>query len=402
MPTVVIAPYNVATFPEGGGHFWVYLQYVLGLRQLGCEVYWLEAFRRKGRAQQEAAALATFRARMRQFGLNAKTLLYVTHSKDPSPDAPKEYLDADRAEAEAVFERADLLLNFHYGISPGLLQWFRRTALVDIDPGLLQFWVSRGQVRVPRHDFYFTTGENVGRAGSRIPDCGLDWIRIRPAVCLEHWPFTFDPSCEAFTTVSAWDASDWIVDGEATYENTKRVAFLEFADLPRLTKQPLELALFLRHERDFADQRKLEQRGWRIRLSRDVAATPGSYQTYIQQSRGEFSCAKPSCMKLQNGWVSDRTLCYLASGKPVVVQHTGPSAVLPNGEGIFRFTSPEQAARAFDAINADYKRHCRAARKLAETQFDAKQVVARILSHALKDDAFTKEGIASLTVNADY
>ena len=383
MPTIVLAPFNVAAFPEGGGHFWVYLQYVLGLRQLGCEVYWLEAFRRKGRTEQEAAALTTFRLRMEQQGLGGKYILYATAGHELSPDAPTEYLGMNRDEAEAIFERADLLLNFHYGMSPGLLARFRRTALVDIDPGLLQFWMSRGQVRVPRHDLYFTTGENVGRPGGRIPDCGLNWIHIRPAVFLERWPFTFDPNCQAFTTVSAWDSSDWIVDGAETYENTKRVAFLDFADLPRLTSQPLELALFLRHERDFHESAGLEHRGWRIRQSRKVAATPEAYQAYIQRSRGEFSCAKRSCIKFQNGWVSDRTLCYLASGKPVVVQDTGRSAVLPNGEGMFRFTTGQQAAQAFKRINADYERHCYAARKLAATHFDANQVARKILRCAL-------------------
>src|SRR5213594_551881 len=107
--TVVIGAYNVAAFPEGGGHFWVYLQYVLGLSQLGCEVYWLEGFRTKGRAEQEAAALATFRARMEQHGLGAKAILYVTHGKESSPEAPEEYLGMTRDEAEAIFERADLL-----------------------------------------------------------------------------------------------------------------------------------------------------------------------------------------------------------------------------------------------------------------------------------------------------
>src|SRR5207248_2458254 len=198
---------------------------------------------------------------------------------------------------------------------------------------------------------------------------------------LEQWPFAFDSNCEAFTTVSGWDASDWIVDGDETYENTKRVAFLEFADLPGLSRQPLELALFLRRERDSIELKDLERRGWRIRHSRDVAGTPESYRAYIQRSRGEFSCAKRSCMKFQNGWVSDRTLCYLASGKPAVVQDTGPSTVLPNGEGMFRFSTAEQAVQAFEAINADYERHCRAARELAETHFDAKQITAKILSH---------------------
>ena len=385
MPTIVLAPYSVATFPEGGGHFWVYLQYVLGLRQLGCEVYWLEGFRTKGRAEQEAAAMATFCARMEQHGLGARVILYVTQSKKFTPEAPTEYVNMTREEAEAIFERADLLVNFHYAISPGLLARFRRTALVDIDPGLLQFWISRGQLSVPRHDFYFTISENVGRPGGKIPDCGLGWIPIRPAVCLERWPYRFDPRCEAFTTVSIWDSGDWVVDSDETYENTKRVAFLEYAGLPRLTSQPLELALFLRREHELAEKEDLEGRGWRIRHSREVAATPELYQAYIQQSRGEFSCAKRSCMKFQNAWVSDRTICYLASGKPVVVQDTGPSAFLPNGEGMFRFRTPRQAAEAFEAINADYERHCRAARNLAETYFDARQAAEKILSHALKD-----------------
>ena len=173
------------------------------------------------------------------------------------------------------------------------------------------------------------------------------------------------------------------MDKEETYENTKRVAFLEFAELPRLTRQPLELALFLRTERDMAEWKELERRGWRIRQSSEVAATPEKYQAYIQRSRGEFSCAKPSYVKLQTAWVSDRTVCYLASGKPVVVQDTGPSSFLPNSEGMFRFGTPQEAARAFHAINADYEHHCRAARKLAETYFDSRQVVGKILNCAI-------------------
>jgi hypothetical protein len=383
MPTVVISPFNVVNYPEGGGHFSVYLQYALGLRQLGCEVYWLEGFRPGGHAQEKAGALATFRARMEQYGLGRNIILYAMRSNKPSAKAPTDYLNMTRDQAETIFERADLLLNFHYTISPGLLARFRRTALVDIDPGLLQFWISSGQLRVPRHDFYFTISENVARADAEIPERGLGWIPIRPAVCLEQWRYRFEPLSEAFTTVSIWDASDWVVDGNEKYENTKRVALLQFADLPRLTSQPLELALFLRSERDLAEAKDLERRGWRIRHSREVAATPEMYQAYIQRSRGEFSCAKPSYIKMQTAWVSDRTACYLATGKPVVVQDTGPSSFLPNGEGMFRFTTAKQAAKAFDIINSDYEKHCRAARQIAERFFDAKQVARTILNKAL-------------------
>jgi len=166
------------------------------------------------------------------------------------------------------------------------------------------------------------------------------------------------------------------------YENTKRVAFLEYVDLPDLTNQPLELALFLRHERDMSERQALERRGWRIRHSCEVAGTPEAYKTYIQGSRGEFSCAKRSCREFQNAWVSDRTLCYLASGKPVVVQNTGPSAFLPDGEGMFRFSTLRQAADAFAAINADYKGHCDAARAIAEAHFDARRTLEEVLNVA--------------------
>jgi len=383
MPTIVISPFNVINFAEGGGHFWVYMQYAQALRLLGCDVYWLESFASSGNEESDQARLAPLLARMERFGLGSKLVLYPRRVPGSVAGLPEEYTGRNRSDAEAVFERADLLLNFHYAIAPALLARFRRTALVDIDPGLLQFWISRRQLAVPSHDFYFTTGETVGRPGGKIPDSGLPWIPIRPPVCLEHWPYLFDSRSTAFTTVSNWDSDDWIVDGDEEYENTKRVAFLEFADLPRLTNQPLELALFLRTERDLTERGDLEKRGWHIRQSCEVAATPELYQAYIQQSRGEFSCAKRSCVKFQNAWVSDRTLCYLASGKPVVVQNTGPSAFLPEGEGMFRFSTPAEAVRALEVINGDYEKHCRAARRIAETFFDAKQVVKEILSRAL-------------------
>jgi hypothetical protein len=383
MPIVIISPFNVVNFLEGGGHFWVYMQYAQGLRQLGCEVYWLENFRSSGDQEQDTAVLSTFAARMEAHGLGSKLILYVSRGPQGASGLPSEYAGLTRSEAEAIFDQADLLLNFHYAMDPALLARFRRTALVDIDPGLLQFWMSQGQLAVHRHEYYFTTGETVGTPAAHFPDCGLPWIHIRPAVCLDQWPYVYDPNCEAFTTVSNWNTVDWIRDGAELYDNTKRAAFLRFAELPRITNQALELALYL-GDGDAEDRRALERQGWRVRYSLEVARTPEMYQLYIQGSRGELSCAKPSCMKFQNAWISDRTLCYLASGKPVVVQNTGPSSFLPNGEGMFRFSTLGEAADALATINADYERHCRAARQIAEAYFDARPVVERILNFALQ------------------
>ena len=378
----VISVYKVANFPDGGGHFWVYMQYAQGLRRLGCDVYWLEQFRppASGDSAQEASLLSPFFERMKRFGLEGKTLLYAKAGND------FRFVGCEWPDVERVLKGADLLLNFHYAIDPRLLACARRTALVDIDPGLLQFWISTGQLRVPAHDCYLTTGETVGTAAARFSDCGLEWHRIRPPVCLDLWPLTYDPHAEAFTTVSSWSTTDWLKVTEngktVLRENTKRVAFLDFAELPRRTRQPLELALFT-DDRDAADLARLTGNGWRVRHSTEVAGSPDAYRSYVQRSRGEFSCAKASCMQFQNAWVSDRTLCYLASGKPVVVQHTGPSSYLPNGEGMFRFTSLDEAAAALDAINRDYERHCRAARELAEKHFDSKHVLEGVLNTTL-------------------
>src|SRR5205823_9306760 len=131
------------------------------------------------------------------------------------------------------------------------------------------------------------------------------------------------------------------------------------------------------------DRRLLERQSWKIVHAWDVSSTPEQYRAYIQRSRGEFSCVKPSCMLLQNAWISDRTLCYLASGKPAVVQHTGPSHFLPDAAGLFRFRTLEEAARALSTAEADYARHGRLARALAEEYFDAHKVVGRVVEHAL-------------------
>jgi hypothetical protein len=385
--TVVVSSYNVASFPEGGGHFWVYMQYVHGLRQAGCDVYWLERFRRGKDPARDAQAMTTFFERMKRFGLDGKVLLYTQDEAPNGGEPVLEFVRIPRRVAESVLKRADLLLNFHYAIDPRLLGCARRSALVDIDPGLLQFWISTGQLHVPPHDAYLTIGETVGTAAARFPDCGVAWIPFRPPVCLDLWPYTFDARCEAFTTIAGWWSGQWVrgmVDGqEIFYENTKRVSFLDFVELASRTTQPLELALYLAKD-DGADLALLDRHGWRVRRSQDVAGSPEQYREYVRRSRGEFSCAKPSCMKLQNAWISDRTICYLASGKPAVVQHTGPSAYLPNGEGLFRFTTLEEATAALAAVNADYERHCRAARDIAATWFDARLVLEHILNATLE------------------
>jgi hypothetical protein len=139
--------------------------------------------------------------------------------------------------------------------------------------------------------------------------------------------------------------------------------------------------LDLKNSSDIEDGELLKSKGWRVRQAHDVAGSPQKYKSYIQGSRGEFSCAKWSCMKFQNAWISDRTLCYLATGRPAVVQDTGPSTIFTGERGLLRFSTPAEAAAALDEAEAHYELHASAARELAEL-FDARRVAEEIVRHA--------------------
>jgi hypothetical protein len=375
MSTTVCLAADTLYYPEGGGHQWVSLNWALGLKGLGCRVVWLEGVSARLPPDRTRACVATLDRRLGEYGLAGCLALRPKAGGLPR-DLAAAYPGLDAA------AEADLLLNPQYDLGPDVVGRFRRTALLDIDPGLLQLWMTAGVIRPARHDVYFTTGETVGRPGSRVPAAGLEWRYVPPCVALDWWPPCPAAGDAPFTTVSHWSMNEWVEDGGEVYANDKRAGFLPFLDLPRHTCQPLELALFLA-EGEGHERAMLEGHGWRVRKSDEVAASPRDYQRYVQGSRGEFSCAKPSCVRLANAWVSDRTLCYLASGRPAVVQHTGPSRFLPDAAGLFRFRDLAGAARGLEAVAADYDRQCRLARALAEEFFDARKVARRVLEQAL-------------------
>jgi hypothetical protein len=377
--TVCLAPANTVAYPHGGGNLWVYLHWALGLRALGCRVIWLEVLDPGRPLQATKGNIAALRERLDRYGL-AESLALVSADGVPLPgDLAATALDLDAA------AEADLLINLWHSLPAAVVGRFRRSALIDIDPGLLQVWMTLGSVRVAPHDLYFTIGETVGTPAARFPDCGLRWLYTPPPVFLPEWPPIPLRAPGPYTTVAHWWGGTFEFDG-VTYCDEKRVAFLEYLDLPARTSVKLELAVCLgEHYEEY--RRLMEPKGWRLREAWDVSSTPEDYRTYILLSRGEFSCAKPSTVALETAWVSDRTLCYLASGRPAIVQHTGPSRILPDAHGLFRFRSLDEAARALAAAEADYGRHCRLARALIEEHFDARRVVGRVLERALEPGA---------------
>jgi len=372
--SICLAPARTIAYPQGGGHLWVYLQWALGLRALGCRVIWLEGIDPTDSGHASREKVAALRARLQPYGFAESLALF---SLDGGP-VPRDVADV-ALDLEAAGE-ADLLLNLWHSLPASVVSRFRRSAFVDTDPGLLQVWITRGDVRVAPHHISFTIGETVGTPEALFPDCGLRWHYTRPPVFLLQWPLTPVSSSAPYTTVTHWWGSTFEFQGR-TINEEKHVSFLEYKDLPSRTTARLELAICLaEHYEEW--RARMEPLGWKIREAWEVTATPDRYRAYVQQSRGEFSCAKPSCVTLANAWISDRTLCYLASGKPAVVQHTGQSRLLPDAEGLFRFRNMDEAVRALSAAESDYARHSRLARALAE-EFDARRVVARVLERAL-------------------
>ena len=363
-------------YPELGGHLWAYMNWALGLQSLGCRVRWLEVLPHAPHRESLEVNVAVLRARLRQFGLPDDIILVPADGEV----LPRE-LPAGCAPVEEAFD-ADLLLNQIYGMSTDVVGRFRRSALLDIDPGLLQIWMRSNAFRVAAHDLYFTIGETVGIPGSPIPDVGVQWLHTHPCVDLNAWKTTIAVEDAPFTTLTHWYTGEWVVDGETMYLNDKRSSFLEFIELPKRVAVPLELAVGL-GDGELEDRALLRTNGWRVRDSVCVAGSPEDFRKYVQASRGEFSCAKPSCMRLQNAWISDRTLCYLASGKPAVVQYTGASSFLPDAEGILRFRSIDDAARLLHSAASEYERHSRSARELAVHHFDARKVARSLLERAL-------------------
>jgi hypothetical protein len=375
-PTVCLAVEDTLAYPEGGGRHWIFLNWLLGLRALGCSVIWLEEVWPDITRDELAARFADLRDRLAPYGV---TDIALSGNPDPSVF---DGLDGWIRSADAAAE-ADLLLNFDDDFDRDELGRFRRTAFVDRDPGLRQIWLDAGRLDIPTHDLHFSIGETVGAGSASFPDGGRRWHHVPPPVFVPAWPMSTAGPDAAYSTVAHWWAgTEQIAPGREVL-NDKRAAFLRFAELPGRVAEPIELAVNLGDD-DWGEQAFWESRGWGVIDAWAVSSTPWAYQDFIRRSRGEFSCAKPLYVELDTAWVSDRTVCYLASGKPAIVQHTGPSSFLPDAEGLFRFSTMDDAVAAFAAVEADYEHHCRAARALAEEHFDAQTVVGSVLELALR------------------
>ena len=251
-------------------------------------------------------------------------------------------------------------------------------AFLDIDPGFGQIWCDLGlHDPFTGHDRHVTVGERIGEPGCIVPTCGLEWIATKPPVALGEWP-AVPSSGGAFTSVGSWRGPFGPLEyGGRTY-GLRAHEFRRFFELPDLTGARFEVALDI-DEAEVEDLRRLREHGWTLADPRQEAADPWRYREYIRSSGAELMIAKNLYVDTRSGWFSDRSACYLATGRPVLAQDTGLDGLVPSGEGLVTFTTLEEAAAGAEAIGADYARHSRAAREIAVDHFSADRVLPRLL-----------------------
>ncbi len=371
----------VAQYPTGGGNFWVPLQYLLGLRALGVEAHWLEILWAGGDQWQARDLGDHFLHQVERLGVAEwVTLVSFPDSSRDDPPGRAEHRGLAPAELRARM-RGALLLNLANSVTAPLRAGFARTALLDLDPGPFQLWARDHGMGVGEHDVHLTIGQNLGAADSPVPLGGVEWQKTWPAVHLPAWPDQRGAGGACYTTVTQWWTQQYaFLDGD-TYDCNKRPGFLAVIDLPGRAPVALELAANL-HPGETEDRALLARHGWRLADPAQVAGTPEAFRRYVQGSRGELSAAKPAYVKARPGWVSDRTICYLASGRPCVVEATGAEAHLPPSAGLRFFRSLDEAADALRAVEADYPAASRAARRLAEEVFSTRVVLPALLAAA--------------------
>jgi glycosyl transferase family 1 len=370
---------SIGRFPVGG-HAWINMQYLIGLRELGHEVFYLEDcgeeswvynWETQELTTDLAYPTAYVRACLQSAGLPER---WIYRAGEQSVGmALDDFLE--------VCREASLFLVHSVPVAmwrPEYM-WPRRRAFVDTDPGFLQMSLDKGnpllKQTIDRCHALFTVGQRIGAKDCPIPTGGRLWHKTLPPVALSHWPLIEDGPANEFTCVIQWRGyKDEVYQG-VTYGQKDR-EFPRFIDLPRLTAQPLRIAL------TGAPEEKLTPHGWHVEPGWCVSRTPSSYREFIGKSRAEFSVAKHGYVKTQGGWFSDRSVCYLACGRPVLVQDTGLGDWLPLGEGVVTFRSVAEAVEGIAAINADYETQRAGARRIAEQVFATGQVLPEMLTHA--------------------
>lgn len=367
--TRVIVAGAVANKPGNSGEAWVRANWVRGLGRLGVEAWFVEQLDPARWGDDTASCVAWFDRIVRLFGLAERSVLI---------DGRHRVLVGSPAAVAEVRAGADLLVNISGHLGPGpITSGCRRRAFVDLDPGYTQIWHAQGaDLGVAAHDVHFTVGLNLGGPDCTVPTDGVRWRPVLPPVVLDDWEPGPGESLDRFTTVASWRGASGVVHHDGVDFGPKAHEFRRLLELPTRVPAGVELALEI-HPADRSDRDALVDHGWSLVEPADVVGDPEAYRRYVRESSAELSVAQPVYVHTRTGWFSDRTAHYLAAGRPVLVQDTG--GPLPDGDGLLRFRTLEDAATAARDLIARYLEHRVAARRFAEDRLDAERVLARVL-----------------------
>lgn len=381
------------------GVAWLVAQYMVGFKRLGFDPYYVEAHARTPSMFMDTEhddgsgrAAAFIDSVMRRFDFGDRWAFHALH------DDGRCY-GMSEAALRQLYETADLLINLHGGTVP-LPEHGASGRLVYLETDPVELEIELHDNYQPARDFvaphkaFFTWGLNYGNADCKVPvPDGMTFVPSPPPVVLDFWQPFANGAGKSFTTIGNWK-QDWrhvVFNGE-TYHWSKHHEFLKFIDLPGRTEQELELELALSSYED-EDKRMLEAKGWRVKHALDFSRDMDGYRDYIVKSRGEFTVAKDQNIRLRSGWFSERSATYLAAGRPVITQDTGFGSYLPTGEGLFAFSTIDEAEAALDAVNTDFDRHSKRAVEIAREYLNYDVVLSRLLEEGrLQVEAVLAQG----------
>jgi hypothetical protein len=381
MATAVVAG-ALANKSGNGGEAWVRMSWVLGLRDLGFEVLFVEeidpalCIDGAGRTVSVAASVqgAYFEQVTAQFELSGSVSLLCGNDS----------IGLSRSELADRMAGADILLNISGHLRDrALLGAVGTRVYLDVDPGFTQIWHQDGigDLGLDDHNLHYTIGENIGMNGCPVPCGGIRWRPTRQPVVLSEWPVCPAAPIRDFSTVGNWRGPYGrpVLDGKLL--GLKLHRFRALVDLPTRTDHLFEAAMAF-GPGDGADRDAMEAGGWRITDPAAVAASPDDFRTFVASSGAEISAAQGVYVETGCGWLSDRTARYLASGRPAIVEDTALGTRLPLGVGLVPFATPDQAALAVELVQSDYATHSAAARALAEEYLASDKVIGRLLEDA--------------------
>ena len=363
-----------------GGQVWASLQYLLGFRALGHEVFYLEDCGEttwvwdweKNEWNYELDYPAAYvHASLAPFGLG-NSWIYRT-DKDSRGMTRDQFKEICRA-ADLLIMRAAPLWTWREEYN-----WPRRRAFIDVDPGFTQITLAQGDQGwldgVAKAERRFTLAQRLGAEDCPIPQTGGPWLKTLPPVYLPEWPFA-ETEATHFTSIIRWQGFREVTHNGVSYGQRDK-EFPAFFDLPRATSQQFRLAQMGMKPDSLTSQ------GWEAVPGEVISRTANSYREFIANSRAEFSVPKNGYVKMRGGWFSDRSVCYLASGRPVLIEDTGLKDFLPTGEGLVTFSDLPGAIAGVERINADYERHRHGARTLAENIFSTERILPPLLEAAM-------------------